>query len=375
MEGIIEEAGLAQRTMDEGRRFAQRMYLPRVFGLALGAVCVGGCLWQQGAHPAVWAALILNTLVWPHLAYVLACRSRNPYRAELRNLMVDSASGGVWIAMLGFNLVPSAVLASMLAMDKVSIGGPRFLGRCLAVQVTAIAVVTAAVAASVGFEVRLESSVAVVVASLPLLIIYPITVGITAHRLARRVRRQNLTLAALSSTDGLTGLLNRMHWEKAVAGEFERCRRGGHQSAVMMIDIDHFKAINDGHGHPAGDEVIRNVARILRGTLRMYDVSARYGGEEFGVVLPGTDAEGSKVIAERIRHRVESSVLDARHGIRATISIGIATFVPGDADHAAWIARADQALYQAKAGGRNRVVNHDPAHGQPDAERHFPGKK
>ena len=373
---MIEEAGLAQRTMDEGRRFAQRMYLPRVFGLSLGAICIGGGLWQHGAHPAAWAALLLNTLAWPHVAYPLARRSRNPYRAELRNLMVDSASGGVWIAMLGFNLVSSAVLVSMLAMDKVSIGGLSFLARCLAAQAAAIAIVAAAVAVSVGFEVHLESSVAVVVASLPLLIIYPIAVGITAHRLARQVRRQNVTLAALSSIDGLSGLLNRMHWEKAVAGEFERCRRGGHQSAVMMIDIDHFKAINDGHGHPAGDEVIRKVAQILRGTLRMYDVSARYGGEEFGVVLPGTDAEGSKVIAERIRHRVESSVLDARHGIRATISIGIASFVPGDADHAAWIARADQALYQAKAGGRNRVVNHDPAQGQPDAERHFfPGKK
>jgi diguanylate cyclase len=95
MEGMIEEAGLAQRTMDEGRRFAQRMYLPRVSGLALGAVCIGGGLWQQGAHPVVWAALLLNALAWPHVAYPLARRSRNPYRAELRNLMVDSASGGV----------------------------------------------------------------------------------------------------------------------------------------------------------------------------------------------------------------------------------------------------------------------------------------
>ncbi|HEX7812236.1 MAG TPA: diguanylate cyclase [Burkholderiales bacterium] len=368
-EGVIEEIGLAQRTLDEGRRFARRMYLPRVLGLAMGAICIGGGLWQQDVHPAVWAALILNTLVWPHLAYPLARRSRNPYRAELRNLMVDSASGGAWIVMLGFNLVPSAVLASMLAMDKTSVGGLRFLGRCLGAQVAAVAIVAAILAATVGIEVRLESSVAVVLASLPLLMIYPIAVGITAHRLARRVRRQNVTLAALSSTDGLSGLLNRMHWEKAVAGEFERCRRGGQQSTLMMLDIDHFKAINDSYGHPAGDEVIRRVAQILRATLRSHDLAGRYGGEEFGVVLPATQAEGSKVIAERIRRRVESTVLDARHGIRATISIGIAAFAPEDADHVAWIARADRALYQAKAGGRNRALNHDPMEDQPSRSR------
>jgi len=363
MESVIEEAGLAQRTMDEGRRLAQRMYLPRVFGLALGAICIGGGLWQQGAHPAVWAALILNALVWPHLAYPLARRSRNPYRAELRNLVVDSASGGAWIAMLGFNLVPSAVLASMLAMDKVSIGGPRFLGRCLAAQAAAIAVVTTAAAASVGFEVRLESSVAVVVASLPLLIIYPITVGITAHRLARRVRRQNLVLAALSSTDGLTGLLNRMHWDKAVAGEFERCRRGGRQSAVMMIDIDDFKAINDSHGHAAGDEVIRKVAQILRSTLRMHDLAARYGGEEFVALLPDTNATGALVLAEAYRQAVRDLKIPHTGSEKGyvTVTVGVATSVNNAiGSRALLVQRADDALYSGKAAGRDRTDQAPP---------------
>ena len=361
MDGTIEEDGLTQRTEDEGRRFAKRMYLPRVFGLGLGAVCIGGALYQQGVHPAVWVALLLNALVWPHIAYPLARRNGNPYRAELRNLMIDSVSGGVWIAVLGFNLVPSAVLVSMLAMDKVSVGGLRFLARCLAAQAAAIVVVAAALAASAGFEVRLTSSVFIVIASLPLLIVYPIMVGLTANQLASRVRRQNVTLAALSSMDGLTGLLNRMHWEKAVTGEFERCRSRGHQSAVMMIDIDHFKSINDTHGHPAGDAVIRCVAKLLRNTLRTHDVPARYGGEEFGVVLPGTEAEGAKAIAERLRHRIESTVLEPKLGIHATISLGIAIFDAAEADHAAWIARADRALYQAKAGGRNFTVISDAA--------------
>lgn len=356
-----EDSGLAQRSLDEGRRFARRMYLPRVFGLALGVLCVGGALWEQGARPVTWAILFAGGLVWPHVAWLIAHRSDNPHRAELRNLMVDSAQGGMWMALLGFNLVPSAVLASMLAMDKIAVGGVPFLARCLAAQAVAVVATVAAIHLSTGFSPSLESSVPVVVASLPLLIGYPIAVGVTAHRLARRVRQQNMTLAALSSLDGLTGLLNRMHWEQAVATEFQRCRRIGHRSALMMIDIDNFKEVNDTHGHLAGDEVIRNVARLMRTTLRMHDVPARYGGEEFGVVLPGTDVAGGSMVAERLRSRIESAVLDPHSGVHATISIGITAFSPEDTDHAAWIARADRALYRAKAQGRNRVVGDDAA--------------
>jgi len=346
-----------KRTLDEGLRFARRMYLPRTLGLALGAVCIGGALWQEGARPFAWAMLIVNALLWPHIAYPLARRSRNPYRAELRNLMVDSASGGAWAAAIGFNLVPSVVLVSMLAMDKVSIGGVRYLARCLAAQ----AALAAAVAIAPGFELHLETNMAEALASLPLLICYPITVGLTTYRLARQVRRQNETLAALSSIDGLSKLLNRSHWEQVVANEFQRCRRIGHPSAVMMIDIDHFKAINDRHGHPAGDGVIRAVARILRDTLRFHDVPGRYGGEEFGIVLPGTDGPGSEAIGERVRGRIEAATLEAKHGVRATVSIGVAAFEPREAGYLEWIARADRALYAAKDAGRNRVVRYDPA--------------
>src|SRR5258707_15452364 len=107
------------------------MYRPRTLGLALGAVCIGGGLWQQGAAAWLWALLLVNTLGWPHLAYPLALRSRDPYHAELRNLVADSAFGGAWIAGIGFNLMPSAVLVAMLAMDKAAVGGLRFLARCV----------------------------------------------------------------------------------------------------------------------------------------------------------------------------------------------------------------------------------------------------
>jgi len=354
----MENVEQSERPQDEGPRFVRRMYLPRTIGGVLGAVCIAGGLWQQGAPAIAYALLLGNTLLWPQLAYRLGLRSANPYRAELRNLMVDSASGGLWVAYMGFNFVPSAVLVSMLTIDKASIGGLRFLGRCLAVQAAA----AAAVGLAFGFRIELMTTIPAALATLPLLFAYPVTVGMTMYHLSRRVRHQNQLLTALSSTDGLTGLLNRSHWEQAVINEFQRCRRIGHASALMMLDIDHFKAVNDGHGHPAGDKVIRAVAGILRDTLRVHDVAGRYGGEEFGVILAGTDARGSAVTAERIRKRVETSLLVAQPPIRVTVSIGVAALDPADADYATWIARADRALYMAKEGGRNRSVQHVPGY-------------
>lgn len=346
-----------ERRREEGIRFARRMYLPRTIGLALGAVCVAGGLWQRGAPLAAYVLLGAMAFVWPHLAYPLARRSAVPYRSELRNLMADSAFGGIWVAYIGFNLVPSAVLVSMLAMDKISIGGPRLLVRCLAAQVAA----AAAVVLLFDPPVHLTSSTIAQLASLPLLLGYPSLVGIGVYWLSRRVRQQNQMLSALSTTDALSGLLNKGHWEAAVAEELRRCHHGGNESALVLADVDNFKAINDEHGHPVGDEVISSMANVLRDILRYHDIPGRYGGDEFGVVLPDTDAEGAAALAERIRKRVEHATLDSHHKVRGTVSIGVAVYSPSDADARAWIARADWAMYRAKELGRNRIVHHETA--------------
>ena len=157
-----------------------------------------------------------------------------------------------------------------------------------------------------GFEVRPYTSMVQIIGSLPLLILYPMIVGLTTYRLALRLREQNQLLSEESRTDGLSGLLNRRYWEDAVAGAFQRLP-GGRPVSLLMLDIDHFKSINDQHGHPVGDEVIRSVAAILRSSLRDEDVPGRYGGE-FGV-LCDTPAAGAEVIAERIRKRIEGAAL------------------------------------------------------------------
>jgi diguanylate cyclase len=335
---------------EQALNFVRSMYRPRVVGLALGGVATAGVLIANGAHPATWVALFASAIVWPHVALWLGSRSPDPYRAERASMMVDSALGGAWIALMQFNLLPSVAILIMLAIDKMAVGGARFLVRCSGVALAACA----ATGLATGAGLHPETSMVQIIGALPLIILYPVVVGVTASRLARRVREQHQLLAGESRTDELSGLLNRRSWEDAVAAAFQRWRTQGGPMSLLMLDIDHFKSINDQHGNAVGDEVIRNVAAILREALRADDVPGRYGGEEFGALLPDTPAAGAEVIAERIRRRIEGAAL-AGPGLRATVSIGIAELSGEDLDHTVGIAHAERALYAAKERGRNRA--------------------
>ena len=171
-------------------------------------------------------------------------------------------------------------------------------------------------------------------------------------RLFERVRN-------LSIRDSLTDLFNHRHIMDLVHHEFDRVGRYQDAFSVLMIDIDHFKRINDAHGHPAGDAVLREMAQLLREGLRAVDSLGRYGGEEFVAVLPHTAAEEARQTAERIRHQVQDRVLHAsEHEVRLTVSVGIATCpAPGIDSPDAIVREADKALYRAKEAGRNRVAS------------------
>ncbi len=197
------------------------------------------------------------------------------------------------------------------------------------------------------------------------LMVYDVT-DVASGRLA--LEKANAQLEKLSMTDRLTGLLNRGTWENLVDAEFERYRRYGNATSLVMFDIDHFKPVNDTHGHLAGDEVIRHTARVIRNALRHADRAGRYGGEEFGIILPETDAAGAAVICERIRETIaQSTVRTSVADIRYTVSLGISQLGDGPENYMEWLAEADKALYQAKETGRNRVVVFDDAAAGPSS--------
>ncbi len=182
------------------------------------------------------------------------------------------------------------------------------------------------------------------------------------HRVQERTQaleQLNRQLQQLSETDQLTGLANRRHLENRLQMEWARCLRQQHSLAVILLDIDHFKQVNDRFGHPAGDSCLQQVATMIQEGLRWpADVIARYGGEEFCLVLPETDAQGAAKVAERIRERVANSpILTQDKQFKVSVSIGLFAAVPFDeCTPAAYVHRADAALYQSKLSGRDRVT-------------------
>jgi len=163
----------------------------------------------------------------------------------------------------------------------------------------------------------------------------------------------------MAITDGLTGLFNRRYMENHLTTLVDQAAARGKPIAVMVLDIDYFKSINDNHGHDAGDDVLREFSLRIRKCIRNIDLACRYGGEEFVLVMPETDKAVATMVAERLRRRIAAepfSIANGAKNLEVTISIGIAAAAGANDSAAAILKRADQALYRAKRDGRNRVV-------------------
>jgi two-component system, cell cycle response regulator len=182
-------------------------------------------------------------------------------------------------------------------------------------------------------------------------------------RLQDQLEEKNRELEQLSISDGLTGLYNHRHLHEILAEEYERSRRTEEPMSVVMFDLDRFKDVNDTHGHQAGDQVLQELAAILRECAREIDKLGRYGGEEFMVILPDSDAEAGAVFAERVRQLVEGQrfEIQADEPLHMTVSAGVASYPDQGADNPRRLVhQADLALYSAKHSGRNQVVRFSP---------------
>lgn len=168
----------------------------------------------------------------------------------------------------------------------------------------------------------------------------------------RKLRKMNRELERLSVTDRLTGLYNRMKLDDAIEREMQRASRFGTEFSIVLADVDHFKQVNDNHGHQVGDQVLIEIARLLQANTRETDIVGRWGGEEFMLVCPHTDREGALSLAQNILEKLQAHDFPAVH--QTTASFGVATVRPNDQSKDI-VARADTALYAAKHAGRNRV--------------------
>ena len=338
-----------QSVRPKGRRFARRSYPARVLGLGLGFIAVAVVFWTQSRGWLLWVLLATYTFVWPHIAYLYASRVSDSYRTGQRQLMFDAVCGGLWAAAMSFNLLPSVLILTMLSMNNMAAGGtPLFLKGSLAQLFGLLGGI-----AIFGWHPHWDTSLVEILACIPFLAVHPLAVGAMTYGFAQRLHAQKNSLKLLSRTDGLTGLYNRRYWELRAAEEFQRSRRGGSPAVLLMLDIDHFKTINDRYGHSVGDDVLRDFSYLLQTHLRSIDVVGRFGGEEFSMVLLDAKLEFAQAMAERVRLAVAAHQFGTDRSLQCSASIGIAPLTPELDNIRDWLNAADQALYQAKAQGRN----------------------
>ncbi|MBZ2161374.1 sensor domain-containing diguanylate cyclase [Alteromonas stellipolaris] len=169
------------------------------------------------------------------------------------------------------------------------------------------------------------------------------------------MERLNEELKTASRIDGLTGLFNRRYWQERFEQSYKLAKRQDKASTAMMLDIDHFKKVNDTYGHQAGDKVIQMLSALIKRCVRETDLAGRYGGEEFAVILTDSPVEKAVIVAERIRRLAERLVVEHDgEEITFTVSLGLAEFDLNSKSSMAWLEKADQALYEAKESGRNK---------------------
>lgn len=338
-----------------GLRFAKRTYFPRIVGLTMGSICVASVISAHQTPIAIWLLLLLNGFVWPHLAYLLAIRSSAPFKAEIRNLQIDALFGGAWLAVMGFNALPSAIIVAMMGMNNIAAGGKTLFFKGLVAQaVTALAVFLLA-----GMPFQPETTPFQLYLCLPMIIIYPIFLGNVTYRTSRKLAEHKQAIMQISVRDGLTGLYNRRHWESLLDNEIESHRRYHHKTTLVLIDIDHFKEINDNYGHGVGDQAIILLAQELQQTMRAADIIGRYGGDEFAAILPHSTAEQAQKALERLQSRLDNDLFPQHPELRVRISAGIAECKEAEESAAQWLNAADTALYKAKNGGRNRIAERE----------------
>ncbi len=326
----------------------RRTYRLRTLGMGLGLLPVAMVLQEREAGIVAWTWAFSCGLVWPHLAHWLAARSRDSYRAELQNLVIDSALAASLVPLMHFSLLPSVMLVSVTTADKISTGVRGLWRRSLLPMLAALL----ASGLLNGFRVDITTSMNTLLACLPIMVIHTLAVAASSYQLVRRVQAQNLQLDKLSRFDTLTGLGSRTHWQTMASGLLRQPQE--QPATLLLVDVDRFKDTNDRHGHEIGDDLLRAIASCILATLPAGGHAGRLGGDEFAVVLPLGSAAAARV-ADSLLAQVQALELPRAPGLRASISIGLAAPPAGTCDLRTWLEAADRALYLAKANGRGRL--------------------
>jgi diguanylate cyclase len=360
---------------------AANSFRVRLAAFALVGIPIALHVLPRNPGPVFWTVFLLQFFAYPHILSWLSQRARNPEKAEHNNLIADSLASGAWAAGLGFPLwISVALFLAALLNHTITLGRKGILICVLSLCIGALASTTV-----IAFHLSTDTDGLVTLTSIIGLAVYLSLMGIEFFSYIRRlhevqdaVDEQKRTLEVANQAlhqqivkindlqeklreqanrDSLTGLFNRRYLEGTLERELARCKRENAPLTMLLLDIDHFKLVNDTYGHQAGDEVLRVFARALLESARAEDIVCRYGGEEFLLVLPKMPLNIARGRATQLLELFRQTTVSFESSrIPVTTSIGIAA-VPDHATSVENLIRcADQALYRAKSTGRNRAV-------------------
>ncbi|MBJ2143250.1 diguanylate cyclase [Delftia acidovorans] len=334
------------------QRIHRRTYPLRVSSMALGGLVVGTAMTEMGASPAVWGFVLVSALVWPHIAFLHARHSRDSHRAEHANLQIDALIIGSWIPVMHFCALPSIALLAISIADRNHTATRDGWLQSLVATLLAAALVALLLRPVPDWE----ASLAVQLSMLPLLLLHSVFSSWSTRQLVRKLARQNVKLQVLSRIDPLTTLYSRDYWWQKARAALRDYRQTQASACLLIVDIDHFKRINDSFGHTVGDEVLQAIGLTIRHCLRSHDAAGRYGGDEFAVLCMHTQLDDAYAVALRIRNQLSQLRVREHPQLRVSASIGVAAADPSFLSVKDWINAADSALYSAKDAGRDQVI-------------------
>ena len=355
-------------------------WVARIFAFSMAFVVVAMHIRGQGYGWVLWLLMVLQFVLYPHLVYWRASRAANPQRAELQNLLLDCFLFGAWVAWIGFpQFIVFTFLISALINNAITRGVPGIL-----MGTGWFAMGALLGAALSGWRWLPEQGLWVTLVAGVSLTVYLLGIGVLAHQRTQALRRTrealklheaqlqalNLSLSERlgeierlqvelreqAARDPLTGLFNRRYLQSTLEREWARCEREQLPLSVLLLDIDHFKQVNDRFGHAVGDQVLVRLGQLLQQWSRREDLACRYGGEEFLLLLPGMGLDEAYERAQQLRLAFANLQMQAQdQAIPLSLSIGVAAAPAHASAPEPLIHRADLALYAAKAQGRNRV--------------------
>lgn len=349
------------------QRIHRRTYPLRISSMALSGLVVAASMAQHGAGTGLWVFVLVSALLWPHLAFWHAQRHRDAYRAEHINLAIDALIVGAWIPLMHFSVLPTVAILAISIADRNYAGVRQVWQRALPTTLLAMALASLLLRPTPHWS----AGTLVQLSLLPLILVHSVFSSWSTRKLVRKLAKQNVRLQVLGRIDPLTTLYSRDYWWQKARMSLRDFRVRKQPACLLVIDIDHFKQVNDRYGHTVGDEVLQSIGLTIRKCLRPHDAAGRYGGDEFAVLCQHATLEDACTVAVRIRQQIGMLRVRSHPQLRVSASIGVASAHANFQSVKDWINAADSALYGAKDGGRDRVIP-APADGQAAPRRQSP---